>query len=107
MRSDVPVGFTLSSGVDSSSIVCLLKNKYSGNKNTYTASFSKATFLKSEKQNFTQNITIDETDLVRNLTLDLDLKSNIIEIDYGSYLNELKKIIRHLESSHGSPAIFR
>jgi asparagine synthase (glutamine-hydrolysing) len=106
MRSDVPVGFTLSSGIDSSSIVCLLKNKFSGNKNTYTASFSKTAFHKSEKQNFREDITIDEPDLVRKLTRNLDLKSHIIEIDYRNYLNDLKRIIRHLESGHGSPAIF-
>jgi asparagine synthase (glutamine-hydrolysing) len=106
MRSDVPVGFTLSSGIDSSSIVCLLKNKFSGNKNTYTASFSETSFHKSEKQNFKQDITIDEPELVRKLTRNLDLKSHIIEIDYRFYLDDLKKIIRHLESGHGSPAIF-
>jgi asparagine synthase (glutamine-hydrolysing) len=106
MRSDVPVGFTLSSGIDSSSIVCLLKNKFSGNKNTYTASFSKTSFNKSEKQNFKKDITIDEPDRVRKLTRNLDLKSHIIEIDYRYYLDDLKKIIRHLESGHGSPAIF-
>jgi asparagine synthase (glutamine-hydrolysing) len=106
MRSDVPVGFTLSSGIDSSSIVCLLKNKFSGNKNTYTASFSKTAFHKSEKQNFREDITIDEPDLVRKLTRNLDLKSHIIEIDYRNYLNDLKRIIMHLESGHGSPAIF-
>lgn len=106
MRSDVPVGFTLSSGIDSSSIVCLLKNKYSGNKNTYTASFSKTPFHKSEKQNFTQDIIINEADQVMKLTKDLDLKSHIIEIDYKNYLDDLKKIIRYLESGHGSPAIF-
>jgi asparagine synthase (glutamine-hydrolysing) len=106
MRSDVPVGFTLSSGIDSSSIVCLLKNKYGGNKNTYTASFSNKSFHKSEKQNFTQDIIIDEPDRVRELTRDLDFKSHIIEIDYENYLDDLRKIIRHLESGHGSPAIF-
>jgi len=106
MRSDVPVGFTLSSGIDSSSIVCLLKNKFSGNKNTYTASFSKTSFHKSEKQNFKQDITIDEPDLVKKLTRNLDLNSHIIEIDYSNYLENLKRIIRHLESGHGSPAIF-
>jgi asparagine synthase (glutamine-hydrolysing) len=106
MRSDVPVGFTLSSGIDSSSIVCLLKNRFSGNKNTYTASFSNTSFHKSEKQNFKQDITIDEPELVRKLTRNLDLKSHIIEIDYRNYLENLKRIIRHLESGHGSPAIF-
>ncbi|HLP71699.1 MAG TPA: asparagine synthase (glutamine-hydrolyzing) [Bacteroidales bacterium] len=106
MRSDVPVGFTLSSGIDSSSIVCLLRNQYSGNKNTYTAAFSGTPFTRSEKQNFKKDITIDEPGLVRKLTRDLDLTSHIIEIDYENYLSDLKLIIRYLESGHASPAIF-
>jgi asparagine synthase (glutamine-hydrolysing) len=106
MRSDVPVGFTLSSGIDSSSIVCLLKGKFSGNKNTYTASFSKTPFDKAEKQNFVQDITINEGDQVLKLTKDLDLSAHIIEIDYKNYLDDLKRIIRFLEAGHGSPAIF-
>ena len=39
MRSDVPVGTTLSSGVDSSSIVCLLRTFHSGEHQAFTAEF--------------------------------------------------------------------
>ena len=106
MRSDVPVGFTLSSGIDSSSIVSLLKNRYNNNKNTYTASFSETKFHKLEKQNFKHNIEIDESVTVKKLTGDLDLKSNFIEVDNKNYLTDLRKIIWFLESGHGSPAIF-
>ncbi|HEX2922212.1 MAG TPA: asparagine synthase (glutamine-hydrolyzing) [Bacteroidales bacterium] len=106
MRSDVPVGFTLSSGIDSTSIVSLVKGKFSSNKNTYTAAFSQTQFQKTEKRNFRHDISIDEPEIVRRLTKDLDMNSNIIEIDYNNYINELQRIVYHLESGHGSPAIF-
>jgi asparagine synthase (glutamine-hydrolysing) len=106
MRSDVPVGFTLSSGIDSSSIVCLLKGQFSGNKNTYTAAFSNLPFHRLEKQNFRENITINEPELVKKLTAELDLTPYIIDIKYDNYTDDLKKIIHFLESGHGSPAIF-
>ena len=47
MRSDVPVGFTLSSGIDSTSLVCKVNN--SENLNTYTAAFDNKKFFISEK----------------------------------------------------------
>jgi len=105
MRSDVPVGFTLSSGIDSTSLVCLLKNQFNGNKNTYTAAFSGTSFHCSEKQNFKDDIEINEPALVKRLAKDLDLQPSIIEIEYDDYLNILKRNIYYLESGHGSPAI--
>lgn len=107
MRSDVPVGFTLSSGIDSTSLVCLLKDHFEGNKNTYTASFSKNSFSDNEKkQNFKTSIEIDEPSLVKKLTKELNLTPNIVTINYDQYVDGLRKIIIHLESGHGSPAVF-
>lgn len=106
MRSDVPVGFTLSSGIDSSSLVSILESEYGGNKHTYTAAFSKTNYDKNEKQNFRNDIEIDEPQLVRRLTANLGLDPTIIEIDYDGYVKTLQSIIYHLESGHGSPAIF-
>lgn len=106
MRSDVPIGFTLSSGIDSSSLVSLLESEYGGNKQTYTAAFSNTNYDDKEKQNFRNNIEINEPRLVRKLTSELGLNSTIIEIDFDDYLKTLQKIIYHLESGHGSPAIF-
>ncbi|MCY4011090.1 MAG: asparagine synthase (glutamine-hydrolyzing) [Gammaproteobacteria bacterium] len=40
MRSDVPVGTTLSSGMDSSSLVCLLRTFYDGEHQAFTAKFA-------------------------------------------------------------------
>jgi asparagine synthase (glutamine-hydrolysing) len=106
MRSDVPVGFTLSSGIDSSSIVCLLNGQFGNNKNTYTAAFPNLPFHRLEKQNFREDILINEPELVKELTDKLDLTAHIINIKYDNYTDDLRKIIRFLESGHGSPAIF-
>lgn len=105
MRSDVPVGFTLSSGLDSTSLVSLLKNKFAGNKNTYTAAFCNTEFQDLEKQIYKGNIEINEASLVKKVTKELDLNSTIIEIQYENYVENLSEIIRHLESGHGSPAV--
>lgn len=106
MRSDVPVGFTLSSGLDSSSIVSVLKDKLTGNDRTYTASFSNYCFDKSEKQNYKEDVLIDEPAVVRKLSNVLQLKPTIVEVDFRNYAEELSNIIYHLESGHNSPAVF-
>jgi asparagine synthase (glutamine-hydrolysing) len=105
MRSDVAVGFTLSSGIDSTSIVSLLKSNFNNNKNTYTASFSNTGYDILEKQNFKKDIVINEPAIVRKLTSEIGINSKIVEINYSNYIEELQKIIFHLESGHGSPAI--
>ncbi|HEY5368246.1 MAG TPA: asparagine synthase (glutamine-hydrolyzing) [Hanamia sp.] len=105
MRSDVPVGFTLSSGLDSTSLVCLLKDKFDGNKNTYTAAFEKTEFGNLEKQAFKENIEINEPTVVKQVAIELGLVPTIIQIKYENYVDDLSKIIYHLESGHGSPAV--
>ncbi len=106
MRSDVPVGFTLSSGIDSTALVCLLKNQFNGNTNTYTAAFAGTSFGNLEKHNLKNNVEINEPALVKRLTTDLGLHPDIIEIKFKDYVSELKTIIHHMESGHGSPAVF-
>lgn len=106
MRSDVPIGFTLSSGIDSTSIVSILEKEYNNNTNTYTACFDPQDYKISEKKNYKKNVTINEADIVQRLTNELNLKSNLISIDFSNYIEDLSKIIYHLESGHGSPAVF-
>jgi asparagine synthase (glutamine-hydrolysing) len=106
MRSDVPVGFTLSSGIDSASIVSLLRNDFRNNINTYTAAFPDNTFDSLEKKNFSTDVEINEPALVQKLTDELGLHSTLISVNYTNYINDLNRIIWHLESGHGSPAIF-
>jgi asparagine synthase (glutamine-hydrolysing) len=106
MRSDVPVGFTLSSGIDSSSIVSVLKGKLNENNNTYTAAFSNTAFSSAEKQNFKEDVEIDEPKLVKKLAKEIGFEPTIVEVDFSNYVDKLSKVIYHMESGHSSPAIY-
>ena len=104
MRSDVPVGTTLSSGVDSTSIVSILRKIYSNEHKTFTAKFEKNDYKKSEKKLYKQDIEINEAKLVEKLAKDLDLKAYFIKIEDQNFLSQLNSNIYHLESGHASPA---
>jgi len=93
MRSDVPVGTTLSGGLDSSSIVAALRTFYDGQHATFTAHFP--------------GFADDEYATAHKTNQVFQLDGNPVEIDFkNGYLDILQKIIYHLESGHLSPAIF-
>jgi asparagine synthase (glutamine-hydrolysing) len=102
MRSDVSIGVTLSSGLDSMSIVSLLKNK---ELKTYTAQFSKGSFSVNESINYSSNKEIDEASVVKEVVNEFNLDATFVEIDYSNYVEKVRKLIYHLESGNGSPAI--
>ena len=104
MRSDVPVGTTLSSGLDSSSIVSVLRSFYGKNHKTFTAIFGDDAFRQSEKTSFRGNIAMDEGELVKKLAHDLNLDAHLIKIDNNKFVNDLSQIIYYLESGHSSYA---
>jgi len=107
LRSDVPIGITLSSGIDSTSIASVMhKVNNRVNFKTYTAKFENSNYSKEEKQNYKGDIEINESKLVEKLTSKLGMSSNLIETNYENYIPNLKKLIWHLESGHGSPAIY-
>lgn len=106
MRSDVPVGTTLSSGIDSNSIVFTLRGFHKEQHHTFTACFDSTEYDKLEKQVYVSNdMKIDESLVVRKYTQDLGLTTHFIESSYDSFVADLKKIIYHLESGHSSTAI--
>ena len=76
------------------------------NMKTYTASFKDSKYSKEEKQNYKRDIKIDEATIVRRFAKDSNLNSKLIEINYDEYVNNLSRLIYHLESGHGSPAIY-
>ena len=107
LRSDVPVGITLSSGIDSTSIANSVNNiNNKVNFNTYTAKFDNSNFSETEKQNYKNDVEIDEATIVKKFTSELNMSSNFIEVNYDNYVDNLSKLIWHLESGHGSPAIY-
>jgi asparagine synthase (glutamine-hydrolysing) len=104
MRSDVAVGTTLSSGIDSGSIVSVLRKFYSEDHKTFTAVFNSKEFDRLEKSGYSKDITIDEGTLVKRLAGELNLESHLIDIPQTNLCKDLSDVIYHLESGHGSPA---
>ena len=92
LRSDVPLGATLSGGLDSTSIVCTVDKVFNQEINTYTASFPEEKY--------------DEYKTVDSLRKDYNFLSNRVVVDYDDFLPRLNQLIYHLESGHASPAIF-
>jgi asparagine synthase (glutamine-hydrolysing) len=107
MRSDVPIGTTLSSGVDSNSIVYSLREYFKSEHHTYTAAFNSDQYDALDKQAYAVNdLEIDEAHIVRSSVKNLDLSSHFIDVDYNNFIPDLQKIIFHLESGNSSPAVF-
>jgi asparagine synthase (glutamine-hydrolysing) len=93
MRSDVPVGVTLSGGLDSTSVVAAVRQFNNDPVNTYTAHFP--AFIE------------DEYEMAKKTNQIFNLNENPIQVTYDDeYVNTIEKIIYHLESGHLSPAIY-
>jgi asparagine synthase (glutamine-hydrolysing) len=104
MRSDVPIGTTLSSGIDSSSIVSVLRKFYGEDHKTFTAVFNQDEFQKLEKQPYKNDIKVNEAILVKQLASQLHLEAHFIDIQNKNFLRDLSNVLWHLESGHSSPA---
>jgi asparagine synthase (glutamine-hydrolysing) len=105
MRSDVKVGSTLSSGLDSSSIVGVINKQYSEEIETFTAYNSSGSYTEKDKSVFRSDVDLDESTAVKKLTLEFNVSSNLIEVSFSDYLSKLAEAIYYLESGHSSPAI--
>jgi asparagine synthase (glutamine-hydrolysing) len=93
MRSDVPVGLTLSGGLDSTGIAGAVRQFHSAPLNTYTARFP----------SFANN----EYPVAEKTNQYYQLEGHPVTVTYDSeYVETLTKIIYSLESGHSSPAIF-
>ena len=92
MRSDVPVGTTLSGGLDSNSIVSALRQFYKGEHFTFTAHFP--------------GMDGDEYEQAERTNKYFNLSGNPVIREFDNkLLGALNKAILHLESGHFSPAI--
>jgi asparagine synthase (glutamine-hydrolysing) len=106
MRSDVPVGTTLSGGLDSTSIVCAIKELGHQGHQTFTASFEDIDFSKGEKQVYSDNsFEIDEGKAVLEFSKVVPIIPNIISASNSNFVPDLKSLIYHLESGNSSPAV--
>jgi asparagine synthase (glutamine-hydrolysing) len=91
LRSDVPVGSSLSGGLDSSSIVCSLKELDIENMQTFSARF------KSE---------LDEGKWIADVSNKTNYTNNEVWPDPSTFLKELEKMIWHHEYPPGSASVF-
>ncbi len=105
LRTDVPFGVTLSSGIDSTSIAATMKQLQQEHINTYTAVFDNKDYSPTEKAVYSKAIEIKEHELVKKFCDEVNFNSNLIHIDNENSINDLAKIIWHLESGHSSPAV--
>ncbi|MPZ99198.1 MAG: asparagine synthase (glutamine-hydrolyzing) [Dehalococcoidia bacterium] len=91
MRSDVPVGTLLSSGVDSSALVCLLRTVYSGPHQVFTGSYPGEPF--------------DESPAAARLAAELDMEHHAVPGDCDDFAAAMCQVIRYMESPTYSPEV--
>jgi len=104
LRSDVNISSTLTSGLDSSSIVSIVSNKLKKPLKTYTLFSKNKFFSKNDKNDFSIEVDLDESKSLKFFK-DYNLDSTLIEVNHFDYLSKLKECILHIESGHAAPAI--
>ncbi len=104
MRSDVEVGSTLTSGLDSSSIVGVLRKMGYKGLNTFTAYSKTDDFTDNDKLAYKKSVDLDESKVVKNLNNYFETTPNLINVSFLNYVEKLSNVIYHLESGHSSPA---
>lgn len=105
MRSDVPLGITLSSGIDSSSIAYMMHAIDSTPHHCFTARFLPQDKLVTDNSIYNKKTAIDESISARRIADELDLNSHVVDTDYSNFLPLLDRIVFHLESGNSSPAV--
>lgn len=104
MRSDVKVGSTLSSGLDSTSIVGVINKIFNTRIDTFTAYNSAKLYTEKDKSIFKEDVNLDESVIVKELTKEFNVTPHYIEVSFADFLKRLSETIYFLESGHSSPA---
>lgn len=102
LRSDVNIGSTLTSGLDSSTIVGLIKEQDDKKINTYTAYSENEDFKSNDKQSYKGNVDLNEANITNKLNEDFDTLPNLIRVDFSNYSEKLKEVVYYLESGNSS-----
>jgi asparagine synthase (glutamine-hydrolysing) len=98
MRSDVPVGFTLSGGLDSSAVLQAAASTAAGN--------GKLQAFTSTYDTAGGRPTIDERHWARLVAGSYDVDLQEVPADVGDWIGVLKKIVWHMDGPGYSPAVF-
>jgi len=106
MRSDVPLGLTLSSGVDSTAIACTMQRLDASPHHSFTAGFDPQAYQASELAPYAdRGLKIDEAGIATRLAGELGLQAHVISTDYSDLVGSLDEVLKHLESGNSSPAV--
>lgn len=105
MRSDVPLGITLSSGVDSTSIAHVMQRLDPVPHHSFTAGFDEREELAEDPTIYRGGARIDETAMALVVANKLKLTPHIVDTDYRDFVQQMERIIHHLESGNSSPAV--
>lgn len=107
MRSDVPLGVTLSAGLDSNSIAYAMQAADAAPHHCFTSRFLPQEGLKQDRSIYVEaGREIDESVSARKVAQELGLNSHIVDTDYDTFVEPLSRIVWHLESGNSSPAVF-
>ena len=90
MRSDVPVGTTLSGGIDSSTLVCFLRTFYSGEHDAFTAMFDEADY--------------DESAVAADLAGTLGLRHHSVQSPPQDLIAIIERIVHHMDGPTQNPS---
>jgi asparagine synthase (glutamine-hydrolysing) len=106
MRSDVPLGITLSSGVDSNSIAFAMQGVDPAPHHSFTARFRDEEELVQDGAIYQDSTRrIDESVVALAVARKLGLTPHIVDTDYSDFVGRLGRIVYHLESGNSSPAV--
>jgi asparagine synthase (glutamine-hydrolysing) len=107
MRSDVPLGVTLSAGLDSNSITFAMQDSDPSPHHCFTSRFLTSEGLAQDSSIYVESgREIDESGSARRVAKELGLNSHVVDTDYTEFIDPLSDIIWHLESGNSSPAVF-
>jgi asparagine synthase (glutamine-hydrolysing) len=93
LRSDVPVGFHLSGGLDSSSVLALARNAMSQTPLTFSGAF-------------TEDPRYDERPYIRTMVAALGTDHHEVIPQYGDFPGELASIIWYMDEPAVGPGVF-
>lgn len=106
MRSDVPLGLTLSSGLDSSTIACQMHALHDRRYYAYTARFRPEDDLRLDTNIYAGGAAvIDESVSAVRLAGEANLESRVVDTDYGDFVSRVAEIVWHMDSGNSSPAV--